>query len=128
MLKTVLILGSGGFIGSNLRYFTGKFVHKLSGTSFPVGTFAVNIIGSLLFGLLFFISTENENITDQTKLFLGTGLLGAFTTFSTFSYETVSLFRQGMGVHAGLNILLNLVLGIGGVLAGMGIGRLIMGR
>ena len=70
-----------GFIGSNLRYFTGKLVHKFSPTA-----------------------------------------------FSTFSLETASLFKQGMGLHAGLNILLNIVPGFAGVLAGMGIGRLVPGK
>ena len=128
MLKTILLLGTGGFIGSNLRYFAGKLVQSISGNEFPWGTFIINITGSTLLGFIFFISLSGNKISENTRLFLGTGLLGAFTTFSTFSLETVQLFKKGLGLQAGLNIVLNLGVGLLGVLGGMALAKLILSR
>ena len=126
MLKTILILGAGGFIGSNLRYFTGKLVHGIYLGNFPLGTLTVNAAGSFLLGLVFVLAVSDKHISANARLFLGTGLLGAFTTFSTFSWETVELIRKGQAGQAGINIGLNLGVGFVCVLAGIALGEFIL--
>ena len=107
----------GGFIGAVSRFLISGLVQKLTGATFPVGTLSVNVIGSFLIG---FLTLLFENlIAPQWKAFLITGYLGALTTFSTFSYETVTLLQDGLFFRAGLNALLNLLLCLTATVCGM---------
>lgn len=117
-LKKIIFLGLGGFAGSNARYWTSVLMIRLAGGSFPYGTFVVNSLGCFLLGLLAGSSTS-WNISPGVKLMLGTGFLGALTTFSTFSVETVELFQKGGHWNAVLNVGLNL--GIGFAAAAFGL-------
>ena len=115
----IMWIGMGGFVGAALRYLTGAIMQRLMGQNgFLYGTFAVNFIGSLLIGYL--ITTANTSgfmsLTAQT--FLVTGLLGAFTTFSTFSYQTWDLMQQGKTSPAVINLSVHLVFGIAAVWMG----------
>ncbi len=98
-------VGMGGFLGAILRFLISGWVQKISSSTFPVGTLSVNILGSFFIGFLV-VMFENF-ISPHWKAFLVTGLLGALTTFSTFSYETVILLQEGLFLKAGLNVVLN---------------------
>jgi CrcB protein len=93
-MKILFAIGAGSFIGGIFRYLLSQFVHSRILLVFPFGTLAVNIIGCFLIGLVYGIS-ERDNMSAEWRLFLATGILGGFTTFSAFSYETVSLLREG---------------------------------
>ena len=100
-MRTVLLIGLGSFIGGTSRYLLSQLIQNKALTSFPYGTLTVNVIGCLLIGIVFGIS-ERFGISDEWRLFLATGLLGGFTTFSAFSYESIILIREG---HAGSALL-----------------------
>lgn len=116
-MKELLAIGSGGFIGSVLRYLISGWVHRLYLVSFPIGTLGVNSMGSFLLGLIMGLSSR-AIISSNVRLFLAIGVMGGFTTFSTFSYETMMLlFHKSYG-EAFLNMGLSFFLGI--VLAYLG--------
>ncbi|MDH5401836.1 MAG: fluoride efflux transporter CrcB [Candidatus Heimdallarchaeota archaeon] len=107
MIK-ILLVGLGGFVGAILRYVISGWIQK-SSTSFPLGTLGVNVIGSFFLGFIMF-SFENKGVfSDETRIFLTIGVLGSFTTMSTFSYETFQLWDDNI-VYFFINILLNLFL------------------
>jgi CrcB protein len=118
VLKKILFLGIGGFAGSNARYWVSLLTLRITGGHFPFGTLIVNSTGCLLLGLLAG-SSITRNIPPDLKLLIGTGFLGALTTFSTFSVETVELFQKGSPIEAVFNTGLNL--GIGFAAAALGI-------
>ena len=110
-LTTALAIGSGGFLGAIARsYMVGVVNHHLP-HNLPFGTLGVNIIGSFILGVLFFIFTQ-ISIPPNIKSLLTTGIMGAFTTYSTFAFETFLLIQGGSYILATLNILLNVVLTI----------------
>lgn len=104
-------------MGTLARYSAAAYSHKLFGLNFPYGTFAVNIIGSFVIGFAWALS-ENIHISPNTKIFLFVGLLGGFTTFSSYSLETLNLFRDGEMKLALLNILANNLVGLVMVVTG----------
>lgn len=118
-MKKILALGIGGFIGSNLRYFITLKAHALFGNNFPYGTFAVNMLGCFILGFLAVFGSDVINLSTNTKLLLGTGMMGALTTFSTFSYETFSLMKQSNLKLAFISIALNLFIGLLAVWMGL---------
>lgn len=119
MLKSVLLVGLGGFLGSSSRYLTSLWVHKIGLNSLPLGTFTVNIIGCILIGMIFGLSEKWEWFQADWRLFLATGFCGGYTTFSTFSLENIELLQNGQYVGFGLNAFLSVGLGMLGVLAGI---------
>lgn len=92
-MKLVLLVGVGGFIGSALRYLISLMVQSKVISTFPFGTFAVNIIGCFLIGAIYALS-DRGNLGAEWRIFIATGILGGFTTFSSFSNETVSMLRD----------------------------------
>jgi fluoride exporter len=108
----MLIVGLGGFLGAALRYAISGATAKTLG-HFPLGTLIVNIAGGLLMGIIMELSDSVCPIPDNVRIFLTTGILGGLTTFSTFSYETVSYMSGGEYLMGGLNAGLNLVLALG---------------
>ena len=119
LLLRALIVGLGGFVGSALRFLVGGWVHRaLPGTSFPVGTFTVNLIGCLVIGLLGGLIDTRQALGPSGRLFLMIGLLGGFTTFSSFSYETFALAQDAEWLRAAANVGLQVVLGLGAAWAG----------
>ncbi len=109
-MNTVFAVGIGGFFGAISRYLIATWVQKLSSSFFPVGTLSVNVLGSFLIGFLYLYFSQT--IHPNLKAMLITGFLGALTTFSTFSLETLLLLQEGLYLKAGLNILLNVTLTI----------------
>ncbi|EAH4669884.1 fluoride efflux transporter CrcB [Campylobacter coli] len=109
MLNTLLIVGFGGFIGAILRMLSINLVNKFFPYSISFGTLFVNVLGSFIIGLLFSYA-QNKGLSPVIKSFISTGFLGAFTTFSTFSYENLLLLQSGNYFNFSLNILLNIIL------------------
>ena len=108
-MDRALLVGIGGFIGSIARYWLAGLVQRWNGTDFPVGTLAVNILGSFVLGLVVALSLDRDLINPNARLFLGVGFCGGFTTMSTFSYETIALLREGSFVAGLGNIAASLV-------------------
>ncbi len=118
-MERVLLVGLGGFIGSILRYAVGGAVGRWkAGWTFPIETLLINVVGCVVLGLLAGLSESRGLFSGTTRAFLFIGLLGGFTTFSTFGYETYQLLRSGQWPDAALSTGLQMVLGIGGVWAG----------
>lgn len=110
MLKTILLVGSGGFIGSVARYYMSKFIQNSTLTSFPTGTLFVNILGSLILGFLVGLAIKHPSFSLEWRLTLMVGFCGGFTTFSTFTSENLKLLQDGQFLYVltytGLSILL----------------------
>ena len=110
----ILWVGFGGFLGSISRYLLSGYVqHLLRGTGFPYGTLAVNLIGCLGIGFLSQWVETRGFLSPEIRLFVFMGLLGGFTTFSTFSYETMNLWQSGDSAAAFANIVGHVALGLG---------------
>ncbi|CAM4164172.1 fluoride efflux transporter CrcB [Campylobacter armoricus] len=109
MIGTILAVGFGGFLGAIARMITSSFFSKIIPHNYPYGTLFVNIIGSFLIGL-FFSYANSKGVHILTKSLVSTGFLGAFTTFSTFSYENLLFLQSGNYFQFLLNIFLNVAL------------------
>jgi len=116
-MKILLIVGLGGFAGSVLRLLVSEFFQTKSLSSFPYGTLSVNIIGCFLIGLVFGF-VEKGQLSIEWRYFLATGILGGFTTFSAFSYETFHLIRNDQFLNAMIYVLLSVVCGVMATAAG----------
>lgn len=119
------IVGLGGAIGTMLRYFMGGLDYRFSGGVFPVSTLVVNVSGSLVIGFLWG-AIDRFAIPPNLRLFIFIGILGGYTTFSTFSLETFNLMRDGEYRIAIANALLSVILGIGAVFAGYVLSKTLM--
>ncbi len=118
-----LAIAAGGAVGALLRYWTSLSVHGLLGRAFPYGTLTVNVVGSLVMGVLYVLLLERLTLGPEWRAALLVGLLGAFTTFSTFSLETMNILEQGAYLKALLNVLLNVTLCLAAVWLGIVTGR-----
>lgn len=125
-MPNILFVGLGGFIGASLRYWLGGLVQDWSGSvTFPYGTLAVNLIGCLVIGLLSQVAEARGVFTSQTRLLVFTGVLGGFTTFSTFGNETYNFLQDGENQLALLNVMVHIVLGLAAVWCGRALAHLI---
>ncbi len=123
-MKIILAIGAGSFLGGILRYFVAKAVQSRFLLGFPFGTLTVNLVGCLLIGMLYGL-TDRGTVAAEWRLFLATGVLGGFTTFSAFSMETVMLFREGEPAYAIAYVIGSVGLGIAGTFAGYGLVKLL---
>lgn len=110
-MANILIIGIGGFFGAITRYGVAVWIGQRWGRSFPLGTFIINVSGSFLIGLLMTLMTEKIIENPQWRLLLVVGFLGAYTTFSTFEYETGALLKDGEWLYASLNVVLSVAMG-----------------
>lgn len=95
MSRILLLIGTGGLIGSIARYLAATYFTKVFPSAFPYGTFIVNIVGCLIIGIIFGISERFSWLTPEWRMFLATGFCGGFTTFSSFAYENIKLIQEG---------------------------------
>ena len=126
-MKLIINVGyvaAGAAIGGALRYLVSVFVQQRAGPGFPVATMLINITGSLLLGFLVAYLAETAALSPELGLFLTTGVCGGYTTFSTFSYETFALMRDGefgrAGLYVGLSVGVSLIAMFAGIAAGRG--------
>jgi CrcB protein len=118
-LLAVLAVSFGGILGANTRYFVSLYVAERLGTAFPYGTFLINVTGSLVIGFFLTLVTERFAVDPLWRLFFATGFLGAYTTFSTYTYEAAQLLRDGAYGPAFLYLFGSLLAGMLGVFAGI---------
>jgi fluoride exporter len=120
MIKTLLLVGTGGFLGSVSRFLASRILQDNFPSAFPFGTFLVNISGCFLIGLIYGISEKSSLLTTGWKLFLAVGFCGGFTTFSTFANENLALLRDSeffyFSLYTGLSVLLGITATFLGVL------------
>ena len=121
----LISLALGGMVGTLARYGLGRWVHSWAGTAFPWGTLLINILGSFALGVLARVG-ESTTLSPEARGMLTVGFCGAFTTFSTFSYETVRLIQDGEAGKAMLYALGSVAVGIAATLAGLNVGRIIL--
>ena len=113
VLLNALLVGFGGFVGSICRYALGGAVHRhYSMATFPYGTLSVNLLGCALIGALVGLADSRQLFSPELRTFGFIGLLGGFTTFSTFGYETIEMAREGEHIRAAFNVGLHVVLGL----------------
>lgn len=119
MFRSILIVGAGGFIGSVGRYLSQLFVEKLFHTTFPLGTFVVNILGSLVIGIVYAMAERGNLLNAEWRMFLAVGFCGGFTTFSSFAYNNLTLLKeQSTGLFL-FNVFGSLLIGILAVYGGI---------
>jgi CrcB protein len=121
-VSSVLSVFLGAGIGGVLRYVIGEWTARWS-TSFPISTLAINVAGAFALGFLAASVAQQDAYPADVILFLGVGILGGFTTFSTLSYDTVTLFQQGQVLHAVANMFGSVVLGVTAAALGVMAGR-----
>jgi CrcB protein len=122
-MKTTLLIGLGSFIGGSGRYLISKLIQSNLTSVFPFGTFAVNIVGCFLIGSVLGYSSKNE-LDTEWQLFLTTGILGGFTTFSAFSMESINMLRDGHTSPALIYIALSICVGLIATLVGYSLLRM----
>jgi len=124
-MEKFLLISAGAILGANSRYWISDWAAKKFGADFPFGTFIINISGSILLGIFLTLATERFLIDSRWRLLIAVGFLGAYTTFSTYTYESISLLSRGQWLPGLLNLLGSSVLGIIGVGFGIYIARAI---
>lgn len=125
MVKSILLVGFGGFIGSVARFLVSKYFQENMASVFPWSTFTVNIVGSLLIGIIYGFSEKGDVLSPEIRLFLAVGICGGFTTFSTFSNDAFLLIRQQEWFRFALYSSLSFFLGLLAIYAGRFITKLI---
>jgi len=122
-LLNLLVVAAGGAIGSAARYLLSQFVHRTTATTFPLGTFAVNLLGCIVFGAIAGAAEQRVPLAPPLRAFLLVGILGGFTTFSSYAFESVVLMRDGQLLAASLNIIGQVVAGLAGMWIAMTLSR-----
>jgi CrcB protein len=122
-LTPYFVIGLAGSLGAILRYVVANVSGRVFGTGFPVGTFIINITGSLFLGWFMTIIRDRMIVSDTVRLAVAVGFVGAYTTFSTFVYESNTLLEDGAGIKAMVNLLGSLAVGLIAVRLGIALAR-----
>ena len=125
MLRTILLVGAGGFIGSVMRYLVQVFVEKDLSSTFPYGTLIANIAGSFIIGIVFALAEKGNLMSSEWRMFLTVGICGGFTTFSSFAYNNFTMLKENSFGPFFINVFGSLFLGILAVYLGVLLVRLI---
>lgn len=120
-----LIIGAGGFLGANCRYLVGGWVAERFGSSLPYGTFLINVSGSFAIGIFLTAIMERFTAPFELRLFFAIGFLGAYTTFSTFAFESLALIESRAFMAAAANMVASVLVSMVAVTAGVIVGRLL---
>jgi CrcB protein len=124
-MQSFLVIALGGSLGALSRYGLGLWISTKWGQSFPLSTFIINVTGAFLLGFLNILFIEKLTISPLWRLGIGIGFLGAYTTFSTFSYEVITLLEGGGYITAGLYTLTTVIIGFAGTALGVSLARLL---
>jgi len=124
-MKQVMAIAAGGALGAVMRWYVAGFIQRLSGSAFPWGTLAVNVVGSFLLGFLFVWMLERVTVGELARLAVTVGFLGAFTTFSTFSLETARMLQEGAFSMALGNVLAQVLVCVTLAWLGMQLARML---
>lgn len=124
-LEKILLISVGAILGANARYWIGDWIAQRWGTSFPYGTFIINVTGSLLIGFFISLTTERISIDPRWRYMVVVGFLGAYTTFSTYTLESMNLFERGQWQLGLVDVLGSVIIGLIAVGLGMMLGRLL---
>lgn len=124
-IREVLTISLGAIFGANARYFLSRYAAKILGPMFPYGTLIINILGSLIVGFFVIWTTERVLVNPRWRLLVVVGFCGAFTTFSSYAFETMAYFEQGQWLLMLTNFLSNNVLCLGAAIAGMALARVL---
>lgn len=119
MLRTILIVGTGGFIGSVMRYLVQFYVEKGMSSTFPMGTLIANIAGSFIIGMVFELAEKGNLMSSEWRIFLTVGICGGFTTFSAFAYNNFTMIKEHSYGQLLFNLGGNIFLGILAVYVGI---------
>jgi fluoride exporter len=122
-LEKILLISAGAVLGANARYWLGDWISQKWGSAFPYGTFVINVTGSLLLGLFMTLAVERFLVDPRWRFFFAIGFLGAYTTFSTYTFESFNLFFRGQWLAGLLNALGSTVAGILAVALGVFLGK-----
>jgi CrcB protein len=122
-MKNFLAVGCGGFVGAMARYGVGLLVARVWRSPIPLSTFLINVTGSFILGLFATWAAERAALAPLWRLLIGTGFVGAYTTFSTFEFETQGLVEAGLGSWAALNVGASVLAGFVAVRLGVYLGR-----
>jgi len=124
-VQELLIISLGAVVGANARYLISRYAARILGPVFPYGTLIINIIGSIIVGFFVIWATERAWVDPRWRLLVVVGFCGAFTTFSSYAFESMAYFEQGQWLLLWTNILTNNILCLLGALAGMAIARVL---
>ncbi|MCX6155224.1 MAG: fluoride efflux transporter CrcB [Candidatus Kapabacteria bacterium] len=118
MFKNIVIAGIGGFIGTAARYVLSQYIHKIFLTNFPLGTLIINLIGCFLIGIIIELFNKGNIMSPEVNIFLTVGICGGFTTFSTFSYDSINMINEyeyiNLIIYLGISIFIGLSLTLAG--------------
>jgi fluoride exporter len=124
-MRDMAVIALGAILGANARWLISRFAAKILGPVFPYGTLFINVSGSFVVGFFMIWSTERVLLDPRWRLLIVVGFCGAFTTFSSFAYETMAYFEQGQWMFLFTNFLSNNLLCLGAALAGMALARVL---
>ncbi|MEX0407233.1 fluoride efflux transporter CrcB [Aquibium sp. LZ166] len=122
-MKEIALVAAGGAIGASLRHLTGAAMLRIAGMSFPWGTLTVNIVGSFLMGVFIELLARRFGTSNELRLFVATGVLGGFTTFSAFSLDVAVLWERGASGHAAAYVAASVIGAVAALFAGLWIIR-----
>jgi len=118
MLRTILFIGTGGFLGTVARFLVSKLSQQMFQTTFPLGTLIVNLTGCFILGIIYGLMERGELFSSDVRLFLTVGFCGGFTTFSTFAFENANMLRDGNFTQVALYTGISVIIGIAALIAG----------